>query len=240
MIRSLKSVEMKPLGDSAVIVNFGSVIDPKMAKYIQALQKILNNNPFEGLIECVPSYTNLTIYYDTIMIYRNGKLHPYQFVTEYIENSLQNMDISEENTFQLIEIPVCYGGIYGPDLEIVANQNDISIKEVINIHSSQEYLVHMIGFAPGFAFLGGMDDKIATPRKDVPRLTIPSGSVGIAGKQTGIYPFETPGGWQLIGRTPVKLFLPDQQPPSLLKAGDTIRFYPITETEYKQLEAQNL
>ncbi|MBO1911088.1 5-oxoprolinase subunit PxpB, partial [Microvirga sp. 3-52] len=116
----------------------------------------------------------------------------------------------------------------GPDLEYVAKSNNLSIEEVIQIHSENEYLVYMIGFAPGFPFLGGMDKRIATPRKETPRLTIPSGSVGIAGKQTGVYPLETPGGWQIIGRTPLDLFLPDMSPPTLLEAGDKIRFMPVS------------
>ncbi len=231
----LKNVDMKPLGDSAIIVKFGSTIDSEIAKYVQALQNILVKNFFDGFIECVPSYTNLTIYYNTIVIYQNGHDHPYLFVKNFLQSLLENLEASDENSKRLIEIPVCYGGKYGPDIEIVAHHHDISVEEVIQLHSAPEYLVHMIGFAPGFPFLGGMNDKIATPRKDVPRLSIPAGSVGIAGKQTGIYPFETPGGWQLIGRTPMKLFLPDDQPPSLLGAGDTIRFYPITEKEYKQM-----
>lgn len=239
MRECLKNVEIRSFGDSAIIVQFGASIEPKIAVYIQALQKKLNQSPFHGFIESVPSYTNLTIYYNTITIFRDRHLDVYQFIKKYIEELLETIDISEKTTSTLIEIPVCYGGKYGPDLEIVADQNNITVEEVIDIHSSPKYLVHMIGFAPGFAFLGGMDEQIATSRKDVPRLSIPAGSVGIAGKQTGIYPFETPGGWQVIGRTPTKLFLPDEQPPSLLKAGDLIRFYPITEKEYKQLGGQD-
>ncbi|RPJ93961.1 5-oxoprolinase subunit PxpB [Rummeliibacillus sp. TYF005] len=239
MKESLENVEIKPFGDSALIVKFGSKINPKIAKYIQSLQNKLNKTPFTGYIESVPSYTNLTIYYSAISIYRDRKFHPFQFIKEYIEELLESINLLEETSSKLIEIPVCYGGDYGPDLELVAMQNNITMEEVIEIHSQPEYLVHMIGFAPGFAFLGGMDEKIGTSRKDVPRLKIPAGSVGIAGKQTGIYPFETPGGWQLIGRTPTKLFLPEVQPPSLLTAGDKIRFYPITEKEYKQLGGQN-
>ncbi|MGX9133931.1 5-oxoprolinase subunit PxpB [Rummeliibacillus sp. JY-2-4R] len=235
MHRILEKVEMKPFGDSALIVKFGTTINPEIAKYIQALQNILVKKLFEGFIECVPSYTNLTIYYNTITIFQNGHNHPYQFVEDYVHDLLEDLKTSGEDSKRLIEIPVCYGGKYGPDLDIVADHNDITMEEVIQLHSAPEYLVHMIGFAPGFPFLGGMNDKIATPRKDVPRLSIPAGSVGVAGKQTGIYPFETPGGWQIIGRTPIQLFLSNDQPPSLLRAGDTIRFYPISEQEYKQM-----
>ena len=128
--------------------------------------------------------------------------------------------------------------IYGPDLSEVAAYNNLSEQKVIQIHTNYECLIYMLGFAPGFAFMGGMDEKIATPRKETPRLKIPTGSVGIAGKQTGIYPFETPGGWQIIGRTFLKLFLPDQNPPALFQAGDRIRFVAISEQTYLNLAGE--
>ena len=137
-------------------------------------------------------------------------------------------------THRTVSIPVCYGGEFGPDLEYVARHNNLTTDEVIHIHSSGEYLVYMIGFAPGFPFLGGLSPKIATPRRPSPRATIPAGSVGIAGMQTGVYPIETPGGWQLIGRTPQKLFLPNENPPSLLQAGDVVKFCPISFQEYQE------
>jgi inhibitor of KinA len=131
-----------------------------------------------------------------------------------------------------VEIPVLYGGEYGPDLEYVASFHKISAEEVIQIHTESECLVYMIGFAPGFPFMGGMDERIATPRRESPRTAIVPGSVGIAGKQTGIYSLETPGGWQIIGRTPLELFRPDLNPPTLLKAGDRIKFFPISPEEF--------
>ena len=135
-----------------------------------------------------------------------------------------------------IEIPVCYGGEFGPDLSVVAESNGLTEEEVIHIHSNGTYIVYMIGFAPGFPYIGGMPSEIATPRKSSPRLKIPSRSVGIAGSQTGIYPIETPGGWQLIGSTPLKLFSIHHNPPTLLQAGDHVRFKPISYEEYRYLE----
>ena len=136
---------------------------------------------------------------------------------------------------RVVRIPVLYGGEFGPDLDFVAKHNGLTKDEVIAIHTSGDYTVHMIGFAPGFPFIGGMSERIAAPRRETPRLKIPARSVGIAGVQTGVYPIETPGGWQLIGRTPLELFLPDENPPSLLVAGDKITFYEITSEEYQDL-----
>lgn len=139
----------------------------------------------------------------------------------------------------VIEIPVCYGEEFGPDLEFVANHNGLTPEEVIRIHSSAEYLVYMVGFAPGFPYLGGMPEAIAAPRRPSPRLAIPAGSVGIAGKQTGVYPIETPGGWQIIGRTPIALFVPDSNPPTILASGDRICFRPISRQEYMERKEGN-
>lgn len=138
----------------------------------------------------------------------------------------------------VVHIPVCYGGEYGLDLETVAKHNGISVDEVINIHADTDYLIYMMGFTPGFPYLGGMSEKIATPRLEVPRRKIPVGSVGIAGAQTGVYSMETPGGWQLIGRTPVRLFDSSKQNPILLQAGNYVRFVRITEAEYQMIEAE--
>jgi KipI family sensor histidine kinase inhibitor len=136
---------------------------------------------------------------------------------------------------EVIHIPTLYGGAYGVDLEDVANHNGLTPEQVINIHSGTDYLVYMLGFTPGFSYLGGMSEKIATPRLESPREEISAGSVGIAGKQTGIYPISSPGGWRLIGRTPVQLFNPDRNPAVLLKAGQYVRFEAIDEKEYKAI-----
>ena len=142
------------------------------------------------------------------------------------------MELPEED---VIHVPVLYGGEYGPDLQYVAEYNSLAEDEVIEIHSSSACLVYMLGFTPGFCYLGGMDQRIATPRRETPRLKIPAGSVGIADGQTGIYPIESPGGWQIIGKTPVRLFSPDQKPEFLFNAGDYIQFFPVTVDEYKHI-----
>ena len=145
----------------------------------------------------------------------------------------------DENNAKVVEIPVCYGGEYGPDIEFVAKHNNLSVEEVIKLHTAPQYLVYMIGFCPGFPYLGGMDKRIATPRREVPRVKIPARSIGIAGEQTGGYPISTPGGWQIIGRTPIEMFNPkDEQNPSLLHSGDLVKFYAISEQEYLALKGE--
>ncbi|WP_134702073.1 5-oxoprolinase subunit PxpB [Ammoniphilus sp. YIM 78166] len=219
--------ELSPLGETAVRVVLGTGIDPDIHRKVKTLSEYLDRNPFPGMIEYIPSFSSVTVLYnpmessfDTVSVFFREASNQIQESTQYVPKT--------------VEIPVCYGGEFGPDLEFVAEQNGLSVEEVIKIHSEAEYLVYMIGFAPGFPYLGGMSERIATPRRSSPRISIPAGSVGIAGSQTGVYPIETPGGWQLIGRTPLALFRPNESPPSLLQAGDVIRFRPITLEEYKQ------
>lgn len=240
---------MKPLGDSALIVQLGEGIHPSIHEKVCNLSTQLANHPFEGFIEAVPAYNNLTIYYNPHIVFHSKinqtshlreLLTPFQKVCTYIKNLTKQTNSNHFIKENIVHIPVFYGDEFGPDLAYVAAYHGLSIEEVIQIHTQNDYLVYMIGFAPGFPFLGGMDEQIATPRKETPRLAIAPGSVGIAGKQTGVYPLETPGGWQIIGRTPVDLFLPDMSPPTLLQSGDKIRFIPTTPEAYaldKELKA---
>ncbi|MCM3116933.1 5-oxoprolinase subunit PxpB [Neobacillus sp. MER 74] len=236
MAHQKNKANIRPLGDSALVIQLGDGISPATHERVKNLSNLLEKEPFTGLIESVPSYNSLTIYYNPVAVYYsssdNELSNPYKKVSAFILALLDKLGTSEISEQRLITIPVLYGGEFGPDLEYVANYHGLSVEEVIQIHSSNDYLVYMIGFAPGFPFMGGMDERIATPRKDSPRLAITPGSVGIAGKQTGIYPLETPGGWQIIGRTPLDLFLPELSPPTLLQSGDRIRYVPITLEEY--------
>ncbi|MCY7792031.1 5-oxoprolinase subunit PxpB [Bacillus haynesii] len=232
---------MSPLGDSAVIIQLGEGISEQTHRVVSALTKRIENDPFPGFIECVPAFTSVTVFYQPFEVYRkmeSGKAvdSPYEKVKALIEHHLQELTMKEETNQRTVEIPVCYGGRFGPDLEEVADINGLTAEEVIDIHTSGEYLVYMIGFAPGFPYLGGMSEKIAAPRRSSPRTSIPAGSVGIAGMQTGVYPLSTPGGWQLIGNTPLELFKPYEQPPSLLRAGDIVKFVSVTEEEYHALK----
>ncbi|USK83647.1 5-oxoprolinase subunit PxpB [Peribacillus asahii] len=234
---------LSPLGDSAVVVTFGNEIKYDIHKKIKIFMELLEHEPFVGFVECVPAYTNLTVFYDPLVVFNEQKhneagISPYEVVCSNIKKKLQQIETNKKMTHRTVSIPVCYGGEYGPDLEYVARYNHLTTDEVIRIHASGEYLVYMIGFAPGFPFLGGLSEKIATPRRSSPRTTIPAGAVGIAGMQTGVYPISTPGGWQLIGQTPQTLFLPNENPPSLLQAGDIVKFYPISYEEYKEMKEE--
>ncbi|MGO5012439.1 5-oxoprolinase subunit PxpB [Niallia sp. Sow4_A1] len=239
------NVCLEPFGDSAIIVRFGNRIDSDIHQKVQMLANYLEMHPFSGLIECVPAYTNVTVYYQPFVIYESFKqksdnLSPFQIVKSLLKEVFEQLEVGKSTNNRVTKIPVCYGGEYGPDLEEVAKHNQLSIEQVIDIHSGGEYCVYMIGFAPGFPFLGGMSEKIATPRRSTPRQLIPSGSVGIAGVQTGVYPIATPGGWQLIGQTPLELFLPEKNPPSLLQAGDIVKFVPISKREFLQQKEENI
>ncbi len=216
-------------GDCAVCVEFGNEISPEINRKIRAFKLAVENEAIEGIVETVPTYRSLLVVYKPELI-RFGEL------TEKFEALRGKMETIQIPPPMVVEIPVFYGGETGPDLEAVARHNGISPEEVVQIHASGEYLIYMLGFIAGFPYLGGMDPRIATPRLESPRVRIEGGSVGIAGEQTGVYPVASPGGWQLIGRTPVKLYDPDREKPVLLEAGQYIKFCPVDEAEYAAVE----
>lgn len=235
----IPSVRLYPLGDAAVVVHFGDVIGEETHRQVRAFAAYLAQHPFEGLVEYVPAFTTVTVFYDPWVISQKGNFNPYTKVTGFLQRMLPLVGRYENGQEpRLVEIPVLYGGESGPDLPFVAAHCGLNPGEVVSLHSQQDYLVYMIGFAPGFPYLGGLNPRIAAPRRESPRPVVPAGSVGIAGNQTGIYPLPMPGGWQLIGRTPVTLFNPESTSPSLLHAGDRVRFVPITEEEYHQRKEQ--
>jgi inhibitor of KinA len=215
-----------PLSDSAITIDFGNVIDAQINDFVMKLYLFCSENPFEGMIEAMPAYASLTIFYDVFKVRKvnTEAKTAFDFAKKYLENNLQNIDNEQVNKYNLVEIPVIYDG---EDLPFVAEYNDISIEDVIKIHTSPIYRVYMMGFLPGFAYMGGLDARIAAPRKATPRTKVPAGSVGIAGNQTGIYPSESPGGWQLIGRTELQLYTPNCANITLLKAGDVVKFIKI-------------
>jgi inhibitor of KinA len=232
--------EIMPLGDGALLVEFGTSISPRIHKKVKSLTNYLDKNSFPGMIEYVAAFTSVTVFYDPVTILQstNEKKENKtagEIVDRLLREIIGKLDGTDHTVSRVVEIPVCYGGEFGPDLEFVARHNKLSPEKVIEIHTGGEYLVYMIGFAPGFPYLGGMSERIATPRRQSPRTSIPAGSVGIAGMQTGAYPISTPGGWQLIGRTPTALFRPQENPPSLLNAGDTVKFYSISNEEYQAM-----
>lgn len=232
---------IRPLGDCAVIVEWGGIISEEIHREVHAAARRIEDQPFDGLVECIPSYTTLSVHYDPVKVRKPEQyLTAGAYVRDLLEEFVRQPVASLEEKSTVVDIPVCYGGKYGPDLEDVAALNDLTAAEVIRLHSEGPYLVYALGFAPGFPYIGGMEERISAPRKKTPRLKIPAGSVGIAGNQTGIYPIETPGGWQIIGRTPLSLFQPEKDPPTLLKGGCRIRFRPVTEEEYSELEGNVL
>ena len=217
-----------PLGDNAVIIRIADTIEQHNQKKIQAIITALNETKPNWFIELIPAFTTVTVFYNPL---KTQSESPYEEVCNKLYLLLKGMTAETNVIGQFVEIPVVYGGVLGPDLAYVAKYNGLSIDEVIRIHTESIFDVSMIGFAPGFPFLSGMSKRIATPRKSTPRLVVPAGSVGIAGFQTGIYPIETPGGWQIIGHTLTRLFRSEQKIPSLLKAGDRIKFTSIRAQE---------
>ncbi|GAA0709123.1 5-oxoprolinase subunit PxpB [Paraclostridium ghonii] len=216
-------------GDKSIVVEFGDTIDEEInRKVINLMKNIEESSLIESIYEMIPTYRSLMINYNPLKITFNNLINS-------IKNIESNLKISDKGEKKVVKIPVLYGGDFGPDIETVANQNDLTIEDVIKLHSEVEYLVYMLGFTPGFTYLGGMNKKLETPRLSNPRVKIPSGSVGIAGKQTGVYPIDSPGGWQLIGRTPINLYEPTREEPILLSAGDYVKFTPINKEEFEKI-----
>ena len=214
-------------GDCSVCVEFGNEISPEINKKIRAFKIAVEKSGIEGIVETVPTYRSLLVHYKPEVI-------GYKAITEKFKSLMGTLDNIEIPPPTVIEIPVLYGGEMGPDIENVASHNGKTVEEVIKIHTSQEYLIYMIGFIAGFPYLGGMSKEIATPRLKEPRVKIDGGSVGIAGEQTGIYPLDSPGGWQLIGRTPFKLYDAEREKPVLLEAGQYIKFRSISQKEFDE------
>lgn len=239
------TIKFHPLGDAAIVIQAGTDISEDIHERVKQLFSCVEQHPFDGYVEAVQAFTNVTVFYEPYTVYQSAQLKqraisPYEWVKDYIENLLEdNWKEGNQAKCRIVDIPVCYGGELGPDLEKVARINDLTPEEVVRIHTSGTYLVYMIGFAPGFPFLGGLSEKIAAPRRQTPRMSIPKGSVGIAGKQTGVYPISTPGGWQLIGQTPLSLFRPNAERPSLLKAGDEVRFVQLSEKEFFSMKEED-
>jgi len=218
-----------PFGESAIIVEFGNTISPDINRKVHALHNEITNNRPVGVEECVPTYRSLLVTYD-----------PAELSFEELASVVRDLEKKAEKTVSKTKsrkavIPVVYGGDFGPDLSAVSQHHNLGERDVIEIHLKTEYTVYMIGFIAGFPYLGELSDQIATPRLQNPRLRVPAGSVGIAERQTGIYPREAPGGWRIIGRTPIKLFDPTWQPPALLQPGDLVKFKQIGTPEYEEI-----
>jgi inhibitor of KinA len=223
------SVRYLPAGEAALVVEFGETIDPAVNARVRHLLLAIEGARIRGVRDLVPTYRSLLVSYDPLAV-------GFDELRAHIESLERVAGTDSFAPPRRVDIPTAYGGPFGPDLPFVASHNGLTEDEVVAIHSNTDYLVHMMGFSPGFAYLGGMSERIATPRLKTPRTVIPAGSVGIAQAQTGIYPVASPGGWQVIGQTPVSLFDPSRTPPVLVEAGDSIRFVPITPGEYARIE----
>ena len=221
-------MRIRAVGDRAVLAELGDSINESVNRRVMELNKIVRSSEQEGIMETVPAFCSLLVYYDPLVT-------DFSAVSRFLWNLSVSAPELREQSGALVEIPVCYGGSFGPDLAFVAKHGNLKEEEVIRIHSGRDYRIYMLGFLPGFPYLGGMDERIATPRLNVPRTLIPAGSVGIGGEQTGIYPMDSPGGWQLIGRTPLRLFDPQNGQKRLYEAGDTIRFVPISLREFEKI-----
>ena len=259
-----------PLGDSAITLDFGNMIDESVNGKIIALFNHLQKNPFTGMIEALPAFSSLTIYYDVALVRKMPKeKSAYESVKQKLEDALSNNFETSDIPSRLIRIPTCYEKEFGPDLATISAAKKLTVDEIIRLHTTKKYRVYMLGFLPGFAYLGKVDDMIAMPRLEKPRQKVAAGSVGIAGKQTGIYPLDSPGGWQIIGRTPLKLFNASLKPRptgssggaspaspsasiwrpraerafenslSLLQPGDEVQFYSVTKDEYESYQSRH-
>lgn len=222
------NVRFLPCGDQAVTVEWGSTIDEHINRQVHAFARKVEELSHPAIIEVVPTYRSATVHY-------RPEVLSYEELNQLLAPLAQG-SAEEGEELPVVEIPVCYGGEYGPDLEEVAQHCSLTPEEVIARHTAPTYRIYMLGFTPGFPYLGGMDPSIAAPRRKEPRIHIPAGSVGIAGEQTGVYPIVSPGGWQLIGRTPLRLFDPQREQPILLSAGAGIRFVPIDEETFCKME----
>lgn len=227
----METFKLYPKGDRAITVHVGHVICKETNDMITTIIDRLHNEHAPGIIDIIPTYTTVTINYD-------WHLTSYMEVKKWVEEILVQAGSAEYAHMEKkeIEIPVCYSEKFGPDLGRVAKMNHMSKNEVIQTHTTSSYLIHMMGFLPGFPYLGGLDPSIATPRLDQPRFKVEAGSVGIAAGQTGVYSVDSPGGWNIIGKTPVALFDQSRENPFLLKQGDYITFVAIDEEEFYSYE----
>lgn len=223
----MKNYRIFSLGENALTIEFGNEISEKLNQQVMSLDRYLTKNPFQGLTEIVPAYASLTVYFNILIVKKNQPDFPTAFeaVKNIVSDALKSLKTNKKEFSKTVEIPVIFDDKSSPDLKFVAELNNLSTEKVIEIFLAKTYRVYLLGFLPGFAYMGEIDERIAAPRKETPRQNVPAGSIGIAGRQTGIYPFDSPGGWQLIGRTERKLFEPKDEIPTLFQTGNSVKFY---------------
>ena len=221
-------MRVRPLGDRALIVDVGPEADEFTRRRMHALWGLLSREPIPGVRDVVPGLATIAIHYEPSIIATAPAELPHAALSRIVEERIARLRVPDDVAARTIEIPVCYDLKVAPDLADVARNAGMTTEDVIAVHSGGDYTVHMIGFLPGFPYLAGLDPRLTTPRRAEPRVKVPAGSVGIGGRLTGIYPLESPGGWQLIGRTSARLFSPDRPEPTLLRIGDRVRFRAVS------------
>ncbi|MBY0482862.1 MAG: 5-oxoprolinase subunit PxpB [Chitinophagaceae bacterium] len=229
--------QIYPIGDQAITLDYGGFMSDRVNQQIMQLFHALKEWQIDGILDIIPAYHSISIVYELKKIKKQiGNQSAYNYLEKQLRHAAANLLEQRVETGREMVIPVCYDLSLAPDLAELAAMHKMSIDEVIDVHCAVKYRVYMIGFLPGFAYMGKVADSIATERKSTPRLKVPAGSVGIAGNQTGIYPFESPGGWQLIAQTPVSLFDAEKEPPTYLQPGDIVSFKPIGLEEFHDLK----
>jgi inhibitor of KinA len=228
-----------PLGDQAVTISFGNSISEVQNNKVLSLKHWIDSHPFAGLQDIVVAYSSLTVLYDLFEIKSHTKSTAFDYVKSMLESALAHAPDILATATREIRVPVCYDDEFGPDLISISDASKLTREEVIEIHAGKKYKVYMVGFLPGFAYMATVDERIAIARKQKPRTNVQEGSVGIAGIQTGIYPLSSPGGWQIIGRTPLKIFKPGDENPVMFEPGDSVEFYPITKKDFNSMAEQS-
>ncbi len=221
----MNAMKLLPAGDQALVAEFGNSIDPEINRQVHALASALTREQVPGIRELVPTFRSLLICYDPAVT-GFGQL------SEALKRLAGRPETNVPAARRILQVPCCYGSHFGPDLCDLERYTGLSREEIIRLHSSVDYKIYMLGFLPGFAYLGGLDKRLEIPRLSTPRVKIPKGSVGIGGSQTGVYPLDSPGGWRLIGSTPLDFYRPDNEEPVLCRAGEYIRFVPVSSSEY--------
>jgi inhibitor of KinA len=228
---------LQPMGDRCLIVQFESRVDPEINARVRSVAEHLLAHPIEGVVDVVPAFTTVAVHYRPEAVHNGPPSElPYRRLCRSIESILAAGVTHTYASARVVEVPVCYGGEFGPDFDEVAGQCKLTPQQVIELHAASPHQVYMLGFAPGFPYLGGLDPRLEMPRRATPRTKVPAGSVAIAREQSAIYSIESPGGWNVLGRTPLRLFMPEADPPCLLRPGDNVRFVPVTGEQFKAMQ----